>query len=35
LKAGAIGFLAKPFAGPALISFVEAAVNPGHGETGK
>ena len=27
LKAGAIGFLAKPFAGPALISFVEAALN--------
>jgi FixJ family two-component response regulator len=27
LKAGAICFLAKPFAGPALISCVEAAVN--------
>src|ERR1700686_1138681 len=27
LKAGAIGFLAKPFAEPALISCVEAAVN--------
>jgi FixJ family two-component response regulator len=31
LKAGAIGFLAKPFAGPALISYVEAAVNRRHG----
>jgi FixJ family two-component response regulator len=31
LKAGAIGFLAKPFAGPALISCVEAAVNRRHG----
>jgi FixJ family two-component response regulator len=29
LKAGAICFLAKPFAGPALISCVEAAVNRG------
>ena len=27
MKAGAIGFLAKPFAGTALISCVEAAVN--------
>jgi FixJ family two-component response regulator len=27
LKAGAIGFLAKPFAGPALINYVESAVN--------
>jgi FixJ family two-component response regulator len=27
LKAGAIGFLAKPFAGPALINCVEAALN--------
>ena len=27
LKAGAIGFLAKPFAGPALISCVETALN--------
>jgi FixJ family two-component response regulator len=33
LKAGAICFLAKPFAGPALISCVEAAVN--RGGTGK
>jgi FixJ family two-component response regulator len=31
LKAGAIGFLAKPFAGPALISCVETAVNRSHG----
>ena len=31
LKAGAIGFLAKPFAGPALINCVEAAVNRRHG----
>jgi FixJ family two-component response regulator len=31
LKAGAIGFLAKPFAGPALISYVEAAVNRRYG----
>jgi FixJ family two-component response regulator len=35
LKAGAICFLAKPFAGPALISCVEAAVNRDHGGTGK
>jgi FixJ family two-component response regulator len=27
LKAGAIGFLAKPFAGPALINCVQAALN--------
>jgi FixJ family two-component response regulator len=27
LKAGAIGFLAKPFAGPALINCVETALN--------
>jgi FixJ family two-component response regulator len=27
LKAGAIGFLAKPFAGPALIDCVETALN--------
>ena len=27
LKAGAVGFLAKPFAGPALINCVEAALN--------
>jgi FixJ family two-component response regulator len=35
LKGGAIGFLAKPFAGPALINCVEAAVNRNHGGTGK
>jgi FixJ family two-component response regulator len=35
LKAGAIGFLAKPFAGTALISCVEAAVNRNLGGTGK
>jgi FixJ family two-component response regulator len=35
LKAGAIGFLAKPFAGTALINCVEAAVNRNHGGTGK
>lgn len=33
LKAGAICFLAKPFAGPALINCVEAAVNRHHGRT--
>jgi len=33
LKAGAICFLAKPFAGPALISCVEAAVNRHHDGT--
>jgi FixJ family two-component response regulator len=35
LKAGAICFLAKPFAAPALINCVEAAVNRNHGGTGK
>jgi FixJ family two-component response regulator len=35
LKAGAIGFLAKPFAGTALITCVEAAVNRNRGGTGK
>jgi FixJ family two-component response regulator len=35
LKAGAICFLAKPFAGPALISCVEAAVNRDQGGTGE
>jgi FixJ family two-component response regulator len=35
LKAGAIGFLAKPFAGPALISCVEAALNRPRGGTGE
>jgi FixJ family two-component response regulator len=33
LKGGAICFLSKPFAGPALISCVEAALNRHHGET--
>ena len=33
LKGGAICFLAKPFAGPALISCVEAALNRHHGGT--
>jgi FixJ family two-component response regulator len=33
LKEGAICFLAKPFAGPALISCVEAALKRHHGET--
>jgi FixJ family two-component response regulator len=36
LKAGAICFLAKPFAGPALVNCVETAVNrQGGGGTGK
>jgi FixJ family two-component response regulator len=35
LKAGAICFLAKPFAGPALISCVEAALNRHRGGTGE
>jgi FixJ family two-component response regulator len=35
LKGGAICFLAKPFAGPALISCVEAALNRDHGGTGQ
>jgi FixJ family two-component response regulator len=34
LKAGAIGFLAKPFAGPALIDCIETALNR-HGGGGK
>jgi FixJ family two-component response regulator len=33
LKAGAICFLAKPFAGPVLIDCIKAALNPG--ETGE
>ena len=33
LKAGAICFLAKPFAGPALISCLKAALNQHHGGT--
>jgi FixJ family two-component response regulator len=33
LKGGAICFLAKPFAGPALIRCVEAALDRHHGET--
>jgi FixJ family two-component response regulator len=28
LKAGAMGFLAKPFAGPALIDCIQTALNP-------
>jgi FixJ family two-component response regulator len=35
LKAGAICFLAKPFAGPALINCVEAALKRHRGETSK
>jgi FixJ family two-component response regulator len=35
LKAGAICFLAKPFAAPALINCVEAAVNRSQGGIGK
>ena len=35
LKAGAVGFLAKPFAGTELINCVEAAVNRNHGGTCK
>jgi FixJ family two-component response regulator len=35
MKAGAIGFLAKPFAGPALISCVEAALIEHRGRVGK
>jgi FixJ family two-component response regulator len=35
LKAGAICFLAKPFAAPALINCVEAAVKRNQGGTGK
>jgi FixJ family two-component response regulator len=35
LKAGAICFLAKPFAGPALISCVETALNRRPGGTGE
>ena len=34
MKAGAICFLAKPFAGPALINCVEAALNRHHGDAG-
>ena len=35
LKAGAICFLAKPFAGPALVSCVEIALNRPGGGTGE
>jgi FixJ family two-component response regulator len=35
LKAGAICFLAKPFAAPALISCLEAALKRPHGDTGQ
>jgi FixJ family two-component response regulator len=31
LKAGAVGFLAKPFAGPALINCIECALNQHRG----
>jgi FixJ family two-component response regulator len=35
LKAGAIGLLAKPFAGPALIACIEKALNQHHGGTSR
>jgi FixJ family two-component response regulator len=35
LKAGAICFLAKPFAGPVLINCIETAVNADRGGTGE
>ena len=35
LRAGAIGFLAKPFAGPVLIGCIETAVNRNRGGAGK
>jgi FixJ family two-component response regulator len=35
LKAGAICFLSKPFAGPALINCLEAALNQDQGGTGQ
>ena len=35
LKAGAVGFLAKPFAGPALIDSIETALNRHRGGGGK
>jgi FixJ family two-component response regulator len=35
LKAGAVCFLTKPFAGPALINCVETALNERLGEAGK
>jgi FixJ family two-component response regulator len=35
LKAGAIGFLTKPFAGPALVNGVETALNDHRGGTDK
>jgi FixJ family two-component response regulator len=35
LKAGAICFLAKPFAGPALISCLEAALNQRRGDANR
>jgi FixJ family two-component response regulator len=34
LKAGAIGFLAKPFAGPRLIDCIETALNRHRGGAG-
>jgi FixJ family two-component response regulator len=35
LKVGAIGFLAKPFAGPVLIGCIETALNRDRGGAGK
>jgi FixJ family two-component response regulator len=35
LKIGAVGFLAKPFAGPILIGCIEAALNRHRGGAGK
>jgi FixJ family two-component response regulator len=35
LKAGAVGFLAKPFAGPVLIDCIETALDRHRGGTGK
>jgi len=35
LRAGAIGFLAKPFAGPVLIGCIETALNRHRGSAGK
>jgi FixJ family two-component response regulator len=35
LKAGAVGFLAKPFAGPVLINCIETALNRHRGGTGE
>ena len=35
LKAGAVGFLAKPFAGPHLIDCIETALNQNRGGAGR